>query len=584
MREPMDEITNPETENVVFMSSSQVGKTEMILNGIGYYTHQDPSPMLCVEPTLDIAQAFSKDRLASMIRDTQVLSEIIRESRSKVSENTILHKKFPGGHITLAGSNSPAGLSSRPIRIVWMDEVDRYAPSAGSEGDPVTLATKRTTTFWNKKRIYVSTPTIKNLSRIEAAFLASDRRYYHVPCYKCGKSQKLEWERVHWEKDGGKHRPETALYVCAHCGAGWSDADRHDAIHAGKWIAEAAFTDTAGFHIWEAYNPWVRLREMVSAFLKANDASEKGDPEPLRAFVNTSLGETWVEKGETVAPDPLLARRENYAADAIPYRVLYLTGGVDVQDDRIELEVVGFRADKRNEPEESWGIEVIVLHGDPAKSEIWDELDDITKREWTTEDGRRLRLSAVCIDSGGHHTNQVYKFASRRIGRRIYAVKGMAGVRPIWPTVAGKSKKYKGSRVWIVGVDTAKDTIYARLRIKDPGPGYSHFPMSYDYDYFKGLTCEQVQTRFVKGHPVREWHKPPGVRNEPLDRRAYALAALYCRAVPWEILVRAAPSEPPPAGADVQGSTFDVPRENPPDHPEPPKPKFAARRVRARYR
>jgi phage terminase large subunit GpA-like protein len=301
------------------------------------------------------------------------------------------------------------------------------------------------------------------------------------------------------------------------------------------------------------------LSEIVGNFLSAHEKAEQGDNEALKAFVNTTLGQTWEEKAETVAPDPLMSRRENYAADALPYRTLYLTAGVDVQDDRIEIEIVGWRAERRNETEESWGVEVIVLHGDPAKPEIWEDLDEITLREWRTEDGRLLRLGAVAIDTGGHHADQVYKFCTPRRGRRIYAVKGMAGIRPMWPPRSGGSKRYKGHKVFMVGVDTAKDAIYSRLRITDAGPGYCHFPISYDHEFFKQLTSEKVKTRFVKGHPMREWHKPPGVRNEALDRRVYALAVLYSRGIPWDRLAAAAPTEPPPETAPPSSSPTSSP-------------------------
>jgi phage terminase large subunit GpA-like protein len=483
------------------------------------------------------------------------------------------HNSFPGGHITLAGSNSPSGLASRPIRIVIYDECDRYAASAGSEGSPIAIGNKRATTFWNRKKLYASSPTIKDMSNIEALYEASDKRRYHVPCWACGKEQVLDFEHIRWEPG----KPETAMYVCQHCGAGWSDAQRYEAIMNGRWIAEAPFKGMAGFHIWEAYNPWVKLADIAKTFLPANERAKQGDKTALQAFFNTTLGQTWAEASEGVSTDPLLDRRENYAADALPWRVLYLTAGIDVQDDRVEAEVVGWRSDRRNDPEESWGVEVNVIYGDPAKPEIWTELDEYLQRSWTTEDGRQLRLGAVGVDSGGHHTDSVYKFCTRRIGRHVYAVKGMAGIRPMWPPKVGKSKKYKGHKVWIVGVDVAKDAIYSRLRIGNVGPGYCHFPLAYTRDYFEQLTSEQVKTRYVKGHPVREWHKPAGKRNEALDRRAYATAVLYSRLIPWEILARSAPTEPPDNPTDPA----------PPDKPKattppPPKPALGGRQVRFR--
>jgi phage terminase large subunit GpA-like protein len=507
-----------------------------------------------------------------MIRDTPVLTPLVSEARSKDSGNTILHKQFPGGHVTLAGSNSPSGLASRPIRILEGDEIDRWAVSAGAEGSPLVLAIKRTTTFWNRKKIFASTPTIEGQSNIAALFEASDRRYYHVPCYRCGKFQKLEWGYVQWEEG----KPETAVYVCRYCSASWDDSQRQEAIMEGKWIAEAAFNGTAGFHLWEAYNPWVKLAEMAKAFLDAMKQKAMGNLEPLRAFENTSLGKTWAEQAEAVSADPLLQRRENYSLDAIPWPVLYLTCGVDVQDDRLEYEIVGWRAEKRAETEQSWGLENRLIYGDPARQEVWDELDEALKREYTTQDGRKLRIGATAIDSGGHHTQAVYNFCNKRLGRHVYAIKGMQGPRPMWPPRAGQSRKFKGSKVWIIGVDSAKDAIYARLRMTEPGPGYCHFPVSYDETFFRQLTAEKVRTKFVKGFPRREWFKAEGVRNEALDRRVYAFCALYSRRIPWEILVRSAPAEPPPD--PPSGST--PPATEPPTPPQ--RPAAGSRPVRFR--
>lgn len=554
----MDTVNHPEVDTVVIMSSSQVGKTETCLNIIGYFIHQDPCPILFMEPTLEIAEAYSKDRLIPMIRDTPILSEIFPVARSKDGTQTLLHKKFPGGHVTLIGSNSAAGVSSRPIRVFIADEVDRYPPSAGTEGNPLSLGDKRTTTFWNRKKIRVSSPTVKGASEIEREFEASDKRYYHVPCPQCGKFQKLEWEYVRWEQD----RPETAVYICCHCGAAWNDAMRWEAVMQGRWIAEAPFKGIAGFHIWEAYSPWSKLSEMANAFLKAKHAADQGDNEPLKAFVNTVLGKTWEERGEAPTQEPLLARRENYSADSLPYRILYLTAGVDVQDNRLEIEIVGWRAEKRGDPIESWGLDDFALYGDPSKGEVWEELDQVLLREYMSEDGRRLRIAATAIDSGGHHTDAVYRFCNKRYGRHVYAIKGADGARPIWPRRAGKSKKY-ASLVWLVGVDTAKDAIYSSLRVTEPGPGYAHFPIAYRQEYFKQLTSEQIRTRYVKGHPVRYWFLPAGQRNEALDRRVYALAAIHARPVPWEILARSAPTEPPERPEDEPASPKSTPSQSP---------------------
>ena len=288
LRGIMDAASDPVVTTLVVESSSQVGKTETCLNIIGFHIHQEPAPILLLEPTLEMAEAISKDRVAPMIRDSAVLSDIVGDPRSRSSENTLLHKRFPGGHLTMSGANSAAGLSSRPIRVLICDEVDRYPASAGAEGDPVALAVKRTTTFWNRKLGFISSPTIEGLSRIDAAFEASDKRFFQVACHSCAKRQKLEWEYVRWEEG----RPDTAVYVCRHCGTAWDDQQRYEAIHAGIWIAEKEFNGTAGFHLNELYNPWVVLGEMAARFLDAKHKPDRGDDDALRTFVNTALAKT----------------------------------------------------------------------------------------------------------------------------------------------------------------------------------------------------------------------------------------------------------------------------------------------------
>ena len=358
----------------------------------------------------------------------------------------------------------------------------------------------------------------------------------------------------------------------------------------GELIAEKPFNGVAGFTLNGIYNIWRPLGVMAKHFLDANKKKKQGNLQPLRDWENDELGQSWEDEAERTVPEPLYERRENYSASAIPWRVLYLTAGIDVQDDRLEIEIVGWRATKRDEPEESWGIDDIVLYYDKTPDgsarqhgSIWatgGELDELLKREYRTEDGRMLRISAVCIDSGGHHTDDVYKFCNRKLGRHIYAIKGADGSRPIWPHRAGKSKKYKGSLVWIVGVDTAKDLVYSSLRVAEPGPGYAHFPVAYDLDYFQQLASEQVKTKYKNGRPVRYWFKPAGIRNEALDRRVYALAALRSRSVPWEIIIRNAPSEPPPETPD------NVAPNSPEEKPlisMPKSPKLVGRKTRVRF-
>lgn len=530
----MDAMHERGVRMVVIMTSAQVGKTEVLSNVIAYHIEQDPAPILALQPTLDMAETFSKDRLAPMFRDTPTLRDKVADPKSRMSGNTLLHKVFDGGHITLAGANSPASLASRPVRVLLCDEVDRYPLSAGTEGDPVSLAIKRTNNFPNRRIILTSTPTVKGVSRIESAFLLSDQRRYYVPCPQCGEYQTFQWSQIQFDPVCPK---ETTRYQCLHCSEIITEAHKPRMLALGEWRATAEFSGVIGFHLNELYSPWRRWSEVVVDFLAA-----KRSPETLKTWINTSLGETWEDEAEKSDPISLLARRENYTSARLPADIVYLTAGVDVQDNRLELEIVGWRQTSRDDPPESWGVEYHVLSGDPARTGVWQDLDAVLMQNWTTDEGRKLRVQAACIDSGGHHTARVYAWCDARKGRRIYAVKGLGGARPIWKPKAGKSQKYK-AEVWHIGVDTAKDAWYARLKIAAPGPGYCHFPLSYSESYFDGLTAEQVRTRYSKGHPVREWYCPPGKRNEPLDIRCYALAALLSRPVDWPaILNRGGPA------------------------------------------
>lgn len=530
----MDAVSDPLIDTVVVMSGAQSGKTEVLGNLIGYHIHQDPAPILLLQPTLEMAQAWSKDRLAPMLRDTPVLQGRVKDPRSKSSQNTMLHKTFPGGHITMAGSNSPASLASRPIRIVLCDEVDRYPVSAGTEGDPVNLARKRTATFWNRTAILTSTPTIKGVSRIEAEFQLSDQRYYFVPCPHCGEFQRLVWAQVTWLKDdAGKGIPESAKYACVHCAGLWDEVQRHTAVRRGEWRATEPTLSRAGFHISEMYSPWSSLKTMVQAFLEA-----KGRPELLKTWVNTSLGETWEDDGETVDGIGLVARREKYPAP-VPGGALLLTAGVDVQRDRIEVEVVGW-----GEGEESWNVDYLVLPGDPSRPQVWRDLDDCLGATYRHETGTELHITSVVIDSGDQ-TTAVYAYVKPRQSRRIFAGKGVSGPgRP----VAKVSRKISGKKtrdvdLYQIGVDDAKGIIYARLQIEIPGPGYCHFPVDRDEEYFSQLTAEKLTVKFYKGFPRKEWVKSRP-RNEALDCRVLAFAALKILNPVWSAISKRLGAEP----------------------------------------
>jgi phage terminase large subunit GpA-like protein len=514
----MDAVSDPEVREIWVMKSAQVGWTEILLNVVGYFVHQDPSPILLVQPTLEIGEAFSKDRLAPTVRDTPELSARIRDAKSRDSGNTLLHKVFPGGHVTIGGANSPAGLASRPIRVALFDEVDRFPTSAGTEGDPISLGKKRTTTFRNRKIMVGSTPTVKGSSRIEAGFDSGDQRHYFVPCPHCDEMQRLVWTQVRWDEG----QPDTARYVCQHCGAMIGDADKPDMLRAGEWRASKPGNGIASFHISELYSPWVTWPEMARAFLEA-----KRLPETLQTWINTALGETWEDRGDTVDASGILARRESYTANSLPAGVMLLTLGTDVQDDRLECTVWGWGRD-----EECWRVEHVVLRGDPASVALWDgDHDALLRRKWRTDDGRDLVIEATAIDSGGHNTQRVYDYAARRKRFRVWAIKGAAGPgRLAWPKRATRTSKTRAD-LFVIGVDTIKDVIYGRLkRVTQPGPGYIHLDATADEATADQITSETVMHKIVQGRRVRMWRpRSAGIRNEQLDTLVYAYAAMIGR-------------------------------------------------------
>ena len=529
-KEIMDAITDIGIKKVVVMSAAQVGKTDaMILNPIGYYIHYEPSPIMVLQPTIQMAEAFSKDRLSPMLRDTAVLTDKVND-KSRNSGNTILQKIFPGGHVTMVGANSPSSLASRPIRILLADEIDRYPATAGSEGDPLFLATKRLTTFWNRKEVNVSTPTIKGLSRIEVEYENSSKGEWHTPCPCCGELQPLTWSGIVFDKDDLSE----IGYVCSKCGVISSEVEWKEGFKDGCFIHEDPENPVKGFHLNTLASTLATWREVVEKFLVANEEVKKGNVELMKVWINTELGETWEEDGETIDEEELMKRRENYNCE-IPVDVLYLTAGVDTQDDRFEIEVVGWGPEY-----ESWGIKYAALYGDTGnmQDQVWNDLDIFLSQTFEKPDGTKLKIIATCMDSGGHRHNQVYKFCKPRFNRRIFAIKGSNNSAAAYiqkPTKNNREQAY----LFTIGVDTGKSWLMDRLKLEEPGPGFCHFPREegrgYDEKYFKGLTSEKKVMRYKMGRPYFAWElkdKGEHRRNEPLDCRNYATAAIEITGLP----------------------------------------------------
>ena len=507
------------------MKSSQVGATEVINNIVGYSIDQDPSPILLVQPTKEMGEAWSKDRLAPMLRDTPCLQNKVSDVKSRDRNNTLLHKKFYGGHITIAGANAPAGLASRPIRRLLFDETDRFPLSAGSEGDPISLGRKRTTTFWNRLIVNVSSPTTAGISRIEKCFELSDKRYFYVECPHCNEFHRLEWKHIVWEKtEDGAHLPDTAAHVCSHCGALETDADLPGMLAAGEWRKHAPkVTGHAGFHINELYSPWVKFSDTVKDHLKS-----KNDPEQLKVWVNTALGEVWNPGKNTEKSENMLARRENYDSTLLPFGAVAITVGVDVQDNRLELETIAWGMDY-----ESWSLEYNVFNGDTAKPDVWKILDTYLTKQFVHESGLKLRIMSCGIDTGGHNTAVVYDFCRSRYKRGVFALKGSS--TPNAELTRGSTKKNKGKvNLFVIGTNAAKDIFSSFLTQKEHGPGYCHFPHNYGKIYFNQLLSEWPILK--KGS--RSWQlKKSGLRNEALDCRIYAFVALKILGIDLNVVV-----------------------------------------------
>lgn len=529
-KEIMDAITDITIKKVVIMSAAQVGKTDaMVLNPIGYYVHYDPSPIMVIQPTIDMAEKFSKEKLSPMLRDTPVLAERINE-KSRNSGNTIMQKIFPGGFITIAGANSPTGLRSHTIRILLADEIDGYPASAGKEGDPLLLASKRQTTYWNKKQVDISTPTVKGASRIEVEYENSSRGEWNTPCPCCGELQPLVWSNVVFDKNDLSE----IKYVCGKCGVISSEAEWKEHFVEGKFIHEDPDNEVRGFHLNTLASTLTTWREVVEKFLLANAELKKGNVELMKVWTNTEMGQTWEEDGEQIEDDKLLKRREKYNCE-VPEEVMYLTAGVDTQDDRFEVEIVGWGPEY-----ESWGIKYAVIYGDTSNMEdrCWKDLDAFLQQSWSKADETKLKLSCVCMDSGGHRTNQVYKFCKARFNRRVFAIKGSNDSAAAYIQKPSKSNR-EGAYLFTLGVDTGKSLLMDRLKLEDEGPGYCHFPKEdgrgYDEKYFKSLTSEKKVMRYKMGRPYFAWElkdKGEHRRNEALDCRNYATAAMEITGLP----------------------------------------------------
>jgi phage terminase large subunit GpA-like protein len=515
LREILDAFSDPSIERIAVCAASQVGKTEILLSVIGYFAHHDPSPILLVQATEDAMRGFSKERVAPMFAASPALRGLLDDSERSPS-NTVMLRQFPGGMLACAWAGSASSLASRPIRVVLGDELDRWPDTTGRDGDPWAQAVQRTSNFFNAKIGAVSTPTIEGVSAIARLYEDSDQRRYHVPCPKCGVLQVLEWRGVIYKREDGSVDLDDVHYKCAHCSERIEERERPAMLAAGEWIAENPGHAHRGYHISSVASPWVRWSTLAAEWIKANGDR---DQRAKQAFINLRLGEVWLEESEKITVEALEKNRATFDAE-IPDGVLVLTAGVDTQDNRLEVEVVGWGVGR-----ESWGIEYAVLPGDTSLDATWHRLDEFLRRTWSRADGRALGIVCTFVDSGGHRTQEVYRFARERLARQVYATKGYAGQgRPL----VGKPSTSNQARIplYPIGADTGKEMVYSRLALAEAGPGYCHFPIGRGYDdaYFKGLVSEKRVRKQRGGRIVIAWEQRG--RNEPLDIRVLATAAM----------------------------------------------------------
>lgn len=534
-REPMEACTEQGVGSLVLMWASQTGKTEVIMNILGYFIQREPCPILLVQPTLELAEAFAKERLVPTIRDTPTLKDVMGDPYRKSSDNTMTFKSFPGGNLAIVGSNSPAGLAGRPRRLVVQDEVDRFPSSSGSEGDPCSLADRRTESFYNALLVKTSTPTIKGLSRIEAEYNKSDQRLWHVKTPCCGVEIVLKWNHVKWE-DG---KPETAHIECPECKARINDTQRTEMVLAGRWIPTNpnAIRGHRGYHlnginsVFPAKKQYDgRLHQMVVEFLSAY----AGGFETRKTWVNTFLGETYEIDAEAADTDALTKRRESMAS---PFNkgILLLTSSTDVQKDRLEVTIVGWGVGY-----ESWIVSHHRLWGDTLQDEVWDDLEKLLKSEIEIEGQGPRAIDMSLIDSG-YNTQKVYEFVRRKGNSRIWPIKGSdSPTHEIFKvSIRAFRKRNNAPKLMTIGTIKSKMNVINRLKVLEPGPNYVHIPTGngVDNEWVDQLAAEKVVIEYRRGFPFPKFTKVRE-RNEALDLMAYNYAAVCYLRPDWERLVK----------------------------------------------
>lgn len=515
LREIMDALSaSSPIERVAIMKGAQTGGTEAGLNFLGYVICNSPGLAMLVMPSVEMVRRNTRTRIDPYFEIVPEIASRVVPAKSREPGNTATHKKFVGGELVMTGANAAASLRSTPARFLVLDEIDAFPLDVEGEGDPIALAIQRTVTYRGRRKILmISTPTIKGFSRIEAAYLESDQRRYFVPCKACGDLFVITWATIEWDKG----KPETAVCVCPSCGGVHLERDKPAMLRGGCWQPTAEGDGrTAGYHLPALLSPFETWADIAWEHTRVSD-----DPSRLKSWVNTKLGETWEEKAAQDVDSATLRKRvENWGQEA-PAGVAVITAGIDTQDSWIAVEVVGWGIG-----EESWSLDWIRINGDPSAPQIWAELETVLARTWRHPKAGTLPIAAACMDSGGHFASRVLDFTTPRHHRRVYAVKGAS--RPglaAWPHRPSVSKH--GRRpVYVIGADTLKEVVFARLAKGEVGVGFVHVPEGRDSAWFAEMTAEKPFTKYSKGRAVREWRKKASDRNEAFDCRVYSAAAL----------------------------------------------------------
>jgi phage terminase large subunit GpA-like protein len=545
-RQPLEDLSpTSSVDKIVIEKGAQVGASTAAENVVGFVMDTGAGPVLLVRPTESDAKKVSKQRIQPMIENTPSLRKKVKTQRSRESGNNILEKTFKGGFLSLVGANSPVGTRGVSVFMAIVDELDAMPLDVGGEGDIVALVNARTNSFRRKrKRLLLSTPTTTYDSRIHREYLETDQRRYFVSCFGCGTLNFLTWERIKWETDeDGTHHPETASYVCPECDYRHKEHDKPRLFaergHGGlaDWIptAESKEPKTRGYHLSALYSPfgWFSWEDAARQFLKA----KKNGRLELQTWTNLVLGDPFEETGEGMEPEALLARCEAYAAPC-PKNIVLLTAGVDVQENRLEVEVVGHGGYNGTE---SWSIDHRIFYGNTEEEPVWDQLDQLWDTTYLHEDGGSMPIIAAAIDSG-YATQVVYEYCRTRQARRIYCIKGKSGPGLPYAGPPRKTKTGKDPRpvdLYTLGVDGLKSLLFSRLRVAEPGPGYCHFPVSdkHNLEFFAQLTAERLVPAPVRGQMRKVW-RAIRKRNEVLDCRNYANAAVFILDPVWDVLLR----------------------------------------------